>query len=101
MFTAISVHYTNPGQKELAIKVLKNNTILCRGQEGFISRDIFVSIENHLEITTVTSWETKAHLEVWIREAVARDKWAHIGTHGDQPIFSHMDIVIYKDYKVV
>ena len=101
MFTAISVHYANHSQTELAIDILENNTILCRGQEGFISRDIFVSIEDHLKMTTVTSWETKEHLEAWVREAVARDKWAHTTTNGSQPIFSHMEIVMYEDYRVL
>lgn len=52
-------------------------------------------------MTTVTSWETKEHVEAWVREAVARDKWAHTTTNGFQPIFSHMEIVIYEDYKVL
>ncbi len=100
MFSAISVHYTNPGQEDLAIDVLKNNTTLCRGQEGFISRDIFISIDDPLKMTTVTSWETKEHLEAWVREAVARDKWAHASTNGNPPIFSDMDIVVCEDYQV-
>ena len=95
MFTTISIHQVNPGQKETALDIFKTNTILGRNQQGFISRDIFVSVEDPMKITTVTSWETKSQLEAWAKnpERPKRDKDA-------APLFSEMEIVIYEDVKV-
>ena len=95
MFTTISIHKVISGQKETALDIFKTNTILGRKQQGFISRDIFISVENPMKITTVTSWETKSQLEAWAKnpERPKRDKDA-------SPLFSEMEIVVYEDVKV-
>ena len=95
MITTISVHYVNAGLREEALDLLEATTILGRKQTGFISRDIFIAVDDPMKMTTVTSWETKEQLDTWGQntDRPKRDKDA-------PPLFSKVDIQVYEEHKI-
>ena len=95
MFTTVSIHKCNPGQKEKALDIFTTNTVLARKQGGFISRDILIAVEDPMKITTVTSWETREQLDAWASNP-DRPK----GVKGAPRLFSEMEITVYEDVEV-
>ncbi len=95
MFTTISVHWLNEGQQNATMDIFKTNTVLARKQEGFISRDILIAVDDPMKITTVTSWQTKEQLETWAKNPDRPKR-----PQGSAPLFANMEIVVYEDVAV-
>jgi heme-degrading monooxygenase HmoA len=67
MITMINLHIVNPEQRERAIRLLKKNTELARKAKGFISREIFFSINDPLKGYSIATWQTREDMEAFLR----------------------------------
>ncbi len=95
MFTTVSLHWVNEGKFDEAMAVFKKNTELARKQEGFVSRQILVSQNDPLKITTATTWETRGQLDTW-----AKNPDRPRSPAGAPPRFSKIEMDVYEEVDV-
>lgn len=67
MITLITLHIVNPENHEKAMWLLKENTRLARKAKGFVSRDIFFSRKDPTKGYSITSWQTEADMDRFLK----------------------------------
>ena len=67
MIRLITLHVVNEPNRELALWLLKRNTELARQAKGFVSRDIFFSKKDPSKGYSITTWESEADMERFLK----------------------------------
>ena len=65
MITVISRHYCTPQNLDTSIRLLHDAAEIQSTFKGYISRQTLQSHASHLEVITLTSWESKEAQQVW------------------------------------
>ncbi len=63
MVTMISLHMISKDNREQALDLLKNNTELAQKEKGFVSRQIYLSVNDPLKSYIITTWKTREDME--------------------------------------
>ncbi len=63
MITMITLHMLSEGNREQAMEVFKKNTELAQRAKGFVSRQVFISIDDPLKGYSITTWKTREDME--------------------------------------
>jgi heme-degrading monooxygenase HmoA len=67
LITLITLHIVNPENRDKALWLLTENTRLARKAKGFISREIFFSKKDPNKGYSITSWETEADMDRFLK----------------------------------
>lgn len=63
MVTMITLHVFAAETRDQGITLVTKNTELARKAPGFVSRDLYVSVNDPLKAYSITTWETREDLE--------------------------------------
>src|SRR5512139_2673058 len=104
MITMITLHMLSKENREQAMEIFKKNTELAQKAKGFVSRQVFVSVNDPLKGYSITTWKTREDLEAF-RVSPERPPLIFEGkerriyektSNGNVLLFTHTDSDIFE-----